>query len=137
MATNKEIVKVLKVETNGSDVSVKSLRQEISALRDVLLNTEKGTEEYNQAVQQIKANQDMLSQAMNATKTEAEALDGSYNALTQKLNELKQAWKATNDEVERSKLTEEINEVKNALKDLDTSIGNYQTNVGNYANIGT
>lgn len=134
MASNKEIVKVLKVETKGSDVSVKSLRQEISALRDVLLNTEKGTEEYNQAVQQIKANQDMLSQAMNATKTEAEALDGSYNALTQKLNELKQAWKATNDEVERSKLTEEINEVKNALKDLDTSIGNYQTNVGNYAN---
>lgn len=134
MASNKEIVKVLKVETKGSDVSVKSLRQEISALRDVLLNTEKGTEEYNQAVQQIKANQDMLSQAMNATKTEAEALDGSYNALTQKLNELKQAWKATNDEVERSKLTEEINEVKNALKDLDTSIGNYQSNVGNYAN---
>ena len=134
MASNKEIVKVLKVETKGSDVSVKSLRQEISALRDVLLNTEKGTEEYNQAVQQIKANQDMLSQAMNATKTEAEALDGSYNALTQKLNELKQAWKATNDEVERSKLTEEINEVKNALKDLDTSIGNYQTNVDNYAN---
>lgn len=134
MATNKEIVKVLKVETKGSDVSVKSLRQEISALRDVLLNTEKGTEEYNQAVQQIKANQDMLSQAMNATKTEAEALDGSYNALTQKLNELKQAWKATNDEVERSKLTEEINEVKNALKDLDNSIGNYQSNVGNYAN---
>ena len=104
MASNKEIVKVLKVETKGSDVSVKSLRQEISALRDVLLNTEKGTEEYNQAVQQIKANQDMLSQAMNATKTEAEALDGSYNALTQKLNELKQAWKATNDEVERSKV---------------------------------
>lgn len=134
MASNKEIVKVLKVETKGSDVSVKSLRQEISALRDVLLNTEKGTEEYNQAVQQIKTNQDLLAQAMNATKTEAEALDGSYNALTQKLNELKQAWKATNDEVERSKLTEEINEVKNALTDLDTSIGNYQTNVGNYAN---
>lgn len=134
MATNKEIVKVLKVETKGSDVSVKTLRQEISALRDVLLNTEKGTEEYNQAVQQIKANQDLLSQAMNATKTEATALEGSYNALTQKLAELKKAWKATNDEVERSKLTEEINEVKNALKDLDNSIGNYQSNVGNYAN---
>lgn len=134
MATNKEIVKVLKVETKGSDVSVKTLRQEISALRDVLLNTEKGTEEYNQAVQQIKANQDLLSQAMNATKTEATALEGSYNALTQKLAELKKAWKATNDEVERSKLTEEINEVKASLKDLDNSIGNFQSNVGNYAN---
>lgn len=134
MASNKEIVKVLKVETKGSEVSVKTLRQEISALRDVLLNTEQGSEEYNAAVQQIKANQDMLSQAMNATKTEAEALDGSYNALTQKLNELKQAWKATNDELERSRLTEEINEVKGSLKDLDNSIGNFQSNVGNYAN---
>lgn len=134
MATNKEIVKILKVETKGSDVSVRALRTEIAALRDVLLNTEQGSEEYNAAVQQIKQNQDLLSQAMNATKTEATALEGSYNALTQKLAELKQAWKATNDEVERSRLTEEINEVKGSLKDLDNSIGNFQSNVGNYAN---
>lgn len=128
MTTNKEIVKVLKVETKGSDVSVKSLRQEISALRDVLLNTEKGTEEYNQAVQQIKNNQDLLSQAMKSTKTEAEALDGSYDALTNKLNELKKAWKATNDEVERSKLADEIKEVKGALTELDNSLGTFKTN---------
>jgi hypothetical protein len=134
MASNKEIVKVLKVETKGSDVSVRALRTEIAALRDVLLNTEQGSEEYNAAVQQIKQNQDLLAQAMNATKTEATALEGSYNALTQKLAELKQAWKATNDEVERSRLTEEINEVKGSLKDLDNSIGNFQSNVGNYAN---
>ena len=128
MTTNKEIVKVLKVETKGSDVSVKSLRQEIAALNQVLKNTEQGSSEYNAAVQQIKNNQDLLSQAMKSTKTEAEALDGSYDALTNKLNELKKAWKATNDEAERSKLADEIKEVKGALTELDNSLGTFKTN---------
>ena len=129
MANNKkEIVKVLNVETKGSDVRVKTLRQEIAALNQVLKNTEQGSAEYNAAVQQIKNNQDLLSQAMKTTKTEAEALDGSYDALTNKLNELKKAWKATNDEVERSKLANEIKEVKGALTELDNSLGTFKTN---------
>lgn len=125
---NKEIVKVLSVDTKGSDVRVKTLRQEIAALNQVLKNTEQGSSEYNAAVQQIKNNQDLLSQAMKSTKTEAEALDGSYDALTNKLNELKKAWKATNDEVERSKLADEIKNVKGALTELDNSLGNFKTN---------
>ena len=125
---NKEIVKVLNVETKGSDVRVKTLRQEIAALNEVLKNTEQGSAEYNAAVQQIKNNQDLLSQSMKSTKTEAEALDGSYDALTNKLNELKKAWKATNDEVQRSKLANEINQVKGAISELDNSLGNFKTN---------
>ena len=124
----KEIVKVLNVETKGSDVRVKSLRQEIAALNEVLKNTEQGSAEYNAAVQQIKNNQDLLSQSMKSTKTEAEALDGSYDALTNKLNDLKKAWKATNDEVQRSKLADEIKEVKGALTELDNSLGDFKTN---------
>lgn len=127
-SNNKEIVKVLSVDTKGSDVRVKTLRQEIAALNEVLKSTEQGSAEYNAAVQQIKNNQDLLSQAMKSTKTEAEALDGSYDALTNKLNELKKAWKATNDEVERSKLADEIKEVKGALTELDNSLGNFKTN---------
>lgn len=127
-SNNKEIVKVLNVETKGSDVRVKTLRQEIAALNEVLKNTEQGSAEYNAAVQQIKNNQDLLSQAMKSTKTEAEALDGSYDALTNKLNELKKAWKATNDEVERSKLADEIKEVKGAITELDNSLGTFKTN---------
>ena len=125
---NKEIVKVLNVETKGSDVRVKTLRQEIAALNEVLKNTEQGSAEYNAAVQQIKNNQDLLSQSMKSTKTEAESLDGSYDALTNKLNELKKAWKATNDEVQRSKLANEIKNVKGAITELDNSLGNFKTN---------
>ena len=128
MTNNKEIVKVLNVETKGSDVRVKTLRQEIAALNEVLKNTEQGSAEYNAAMQQIKNNQDLLSQSMKSTKTEAEALDGSYDALTNKLNELKKAWKATNDEVQRSKLADEIKEVKGALTELDNSLGDFKTN---------
>lgn len=129
MANNKkEIVKVLSVDTKGSDVRVKTLREEIAALNEVLKNTEQGSAEYNAAVQQIKNNQDLLSQSMNATKTEAGALEGSYDALTKKLNELKKAWKATNDEAKRSKLANEINEVKSSLNDLDDSLGSFKTN---------
>ena len=129
MANNKkEIVKVLSVDTKGSDVRVKSLRQEIAALNEVLKNTEQGSAEYNSAVQQIKNNQDLLSQAMKSTKTEAEALDGSYDALTQRLNELKKAWKSTNNEVERSKLADEIKGVKGELTELDNSLGSFKTN---------
>ena len=127
-SNNKEIVKVLNVETKGSDVRVKTLRQEIAALNEVLKNTEQGSAEYNAAVQQIKNNQDLLSQSMKSTKTEAEALDGSYDALTNKLNELKKAWKATNDEVERSKLANEIKNVKGAITELDNSLGDFKTN---------
>ena len=127
-SNNKEIVKVLNVETKGSDVRVKTLRQEIAALNEVLKNTEQGSAEYNAAVQQIKNNQDLLSKAMGATKTEAGALEGSYDALTNKLNELKKAWKATNDEAKRSKLGNEINEVKSSLNDLDNSLGSFKTN---------
>ena len=127
-SNNKEIVKVLNVETKGSDVRVKTLRQEIAALNEVLKNTEQGSSEYNAAVQQIKNNQDLLSQSMKSTKTEAEALDGSYDALTNKLNDLKKAWKATNDEVQRSKLADEIKEVKGALTELDNSLGTFKTN---------
>ena len=125
---NKEIVKVLKIETKGSDVSVKTLRQEIAALTEVLKNTEQGSAEYNAAVKQIKNNQDLLSQSMSATKTEAGALEGSYDALTQRLNELKKAWKATNDEAQRSKLADEIKGVKGELTELDNSLGSFKTN---------
>lgn len=48
MAT--ENVKVIKVDTNEAQTSVKDLRNELKELRTTLLNTEEGTEEYNQAL---------------------------------------------------------------------------------------
>ena len=69
---------------------------------------------------------------MKATGDDAKNVEGSYNALSKQMSELKKAFKATNDEAERSKLAAQINGINDQLKEMDASIGNYQRNVGNY-----
>lgn len=133
MATNNEIVKILRVETQGSERTVKSLKQEISSLKDALLNVEQGTEEYDTIVKQLVKNQEDLTRVMNAGKKDLDALEGSYNYLVKTMAELKKEWRATTDEVRRNQLGQEIDNINTQLKDMDASIGNYQRNVGNYA----
>ena len=50
MATEK--VKVVNIDTDPAKKSVKDLRQELKELKDVLVSTEQGTDEYNTALQQ-------------------------------------------------------------------------------------
>ena len=63
-----EVVKVIKIEAQGSEQTVKQLRQEISDLRDALLNTEKGSEQYNKSVEKLVAAQKKLNDVMGAGK---------------------------------------------------------------------
>lgn len=63
-----EIVKVIKIEAQGSEQSVKQLRTEIASLRDALLNTEKGSEEYNKTVEKLVNEQKKLNDVMSAGK---------------------------------------------------------------------
>ena len=129
---SQEIVKILRVETQGSERTVKSLKDEISALKDALLNSEKGTKTYDDIVKQLKSDYNDLSTVMNAGKKDVEALEGSYNYLVKTMGELKKEWRATTDEVRRNQLGQEIDNINTQLKEMDASIGNYQRNVGNY-----
>ena len=128
-----ELVKILRVETQGSERTVKSLKDEITSLKDALLNVEQGTENYDAIVNQLRKDQDDLIRVMNAGKQGAEALEGSYNYLTKTMSELKKEWRSTTDEVRRNQLGQEIDNINAQLKDMDASIGNYQRNVGNYS----
>lgn len=132
MAT--ENVKILNIKTGDSEKSVKALRQEIKDLRDAILNLDKGTEEYNQAVEQLQEDQRNLDEVMALTKKTATALEGSYDALTFQMAALKKEWRATTDEARRDELGKQILEINNQLKDLDASTGNFQRNVGDYKN---
>ena len=129
---SQEIVKILRVETQGSERTVKSLKDEISALKDALLNTEQGTQKYDDIVKQLRQDQDDLTRVINAGKKDVEALEGSYNYLVKTMAELKKEWRATTDEVKRNQLGKEIDNINSQLKEMDASIGNYQRNVGNY-----
>ena len=95
---------VIKIETGESEQSVKGLKQEINDLRDHILNLERGTQEYDDAVQQLQSDQRKLNEVMSLTKRDATALDGSYDALTYKMSQLKKEWKSTNDEARRNEL---------------------------------
>ena len=79
---NDEIVKVIRIEAQGSEQTVKQLRTEISSLRDVLLNTEKGSEEYKNAVEKLASNQKKLNDVMAAGKD-------TFKNSRQELRELK------------------------------------------------
>lgn len=125
-------VKIIKIETNGAITSVQDLRNHIKELQDVLVNTEKDTDEYNQAVNELVASQTKLNEVMAATKKNASAAEGSYNALVNQMSALKTAWRATTSEVTRAQLGEKIKAINEQLKDYDASIGNNQRKVGSY-----
>lgn len=69
MATDK--VKVIKVDTDAAQKSVKDLRKELKELRNTLLSTEEGTEEYNQALQAAADIQHTLKEQMEEINANA------------------------------------------------------------------
>ena len=129
---NTEKKVTLTVGTGTSMKTVKDLKSEIKNLQNTILNLEKDTAEYNEAVARLQANQRQLNEVMSLTRRDAVALEGSYDALTYRMAELKKEWKATNDETRRNELGRQIDEINTQLKELDASTGNYQRNVGNY-----
>ena len=133
-----EIRKVLNLSLGESPQNVRELKADISELKtaigDMVIAGKTGTTEYDQAVKLLGQDMQTLLQVNNATKKEVDALDGSYNALVQKMRELKVEWRATNSEARRNELGKQISEINDQLKAFDYSIGNFGRNVGNYGN---
>ena len=69
MATEK--VKVVNIDTNPAQTSVKELRKELKELRNTLLSTEEGTEEYNNAMRQAAGIQHTLKEQMEEVNASA------------------------------------------------------------------
>ena len=118
MAANDEYVVGIRTEVYESEETMQSLKNRIKSLQDEILNLDKDTEKYNETI--------------SLTKKNAFALEGSYDALTQKMSLLKKEWRATNDESRRNELGKQIADINTQLKAMDAEIGNYQRNVGNY-----
>ena len=122
-----------KVDIIDIDITtLKDLREEVKRLQKELDNCAIGSEEFNKTLEQLTQTQDALRKATKSNSKEIEAAEGSYDFLAKKMLELKEVWKATADEVEKSKLGEEISDINTQLKEMDASLGNYQRNVGNY-----
>lgn len=78
-----------------------------------------------------------LTKILAAENKEANAVQGSYQQLSQKLERLKMAYKQMNDAQKASaggkELEKEIQNLDAHLKDLSADMGEHQRNVGNYA----
>lgn len=120
-----------------------------------LNNLEIGTQEYKDALDELKVNQNALKDAMYATSSSMKDLakaatganiefneqnelitDGSisYNELVHAMANLKEEFRSTTDVVRRGQLGDKIKSINDELKKMDASQGNFQRNVGNYAN---
>ena len=127
------IEKIIKIESSGSEQTVKGLKKEIDSLRDALLNAEKGGDDYKKILEQLIGDQKKLADVMSAGKNEVSAATGSYNSLKNEMSALKKVWAEVTDEASRSDIGKRIDEINTELKEMDASIGNFQRNVGNYA----
>lgn len=78
-----------------------------------------------------------LTKILAAENKEANAVQGSYQQLSQKLERLKMAYKQMTDAQKASaggkELEKEIQNLDAHLKDLSADMGEHQRNVGNYA----
>lgn len=128
----KEAVTSLRVETGESEKTIKQLRDEIKGLKKSLEEATIGSDAFEQASQELAQAQNELKSVLDSTKQSVQDAEGSYNALSKQMSELKKEWKATNDEAKRNQLGEQIDKINNELKELDATIGNHQRNVGNY-----
>ena len=101
-------------------------------------------EQYNEALLQLTIKERDLKQQKADLNTllkneerENQAVEGSYNQLSQQLELLKKAYKSMNDYEKSSPLGKEIETtIQNLdahLKDLAAEMGEFQRNVGNYA----
>lgn len=140
-----ETITILKVGTDEAVKSIADLRENVKILKKTLeetqVDTQEGWEAYQETLEELKVNQNALKDAMYATTgtfqdvTQAATGAGeSYNALVHRMAALKEEFRATSDEARRAELGKQIKDINDRLKEMDALQGNFQRNVGNYAN---
>ena len=144
---------ILSVKTGQAIKSIGDLRENIKYYKKALDDADLSAGEHQAMLARLQENQAALRNAMHATTAtfaditraataanvafdnnnklvHAETL--SYNELVRELDILKQQWRATTNQAERSRLTEQITAVNDRLKEMDKSVGVFGRNVGNY-----
>lgn len=124
-----------------------SIGREIKLYTNILNHADKGTKNYdkwNEKIIELTLQQNVLKQQISDTNIELKAqtkeflaADGSMDKLNQTLGLMRNLWRAMTDEEKNSPLGEnllkQIKELDKSLKQADGQIGNFQRNVGNYA----
>ncbi len=105
-----EVRKVIHIDTQGSQTSVKDLRDNVKKLQDALLGLDSASEEYKQIATQIYSTQQKLNQVMSAGKNAITPYERSLKALTDTYANQRQ----------------ELRALRTALENLDPASREYQ-----------
>ena len=128
-----ENVRIFTLETRGVE-TVKELKEQIKDLRQDLVKLDETSEDYEKTVNELVEAETTLERVMKVTKQQTVAATGSYNALVEEMSALKRVWREVTDESQRAKIGQRIAEINAELKQMDSTIGNFQRNVGDYEN---
>lgn len=133
MAQITEKIIEIKAKVEGA-TTVKELKEQIAELTNMMDTLDKESQDYTDTVNLLVDAEEQLTNAMKVGKSQLSAQEGSYNALVNRMAALKKAHKAVTDETTRNRLSEEINNINNQLKEMDANNGVFVRNVGNYEN---
>lgn len=146
-------VTILRIGTDEAVRNIAELKENIKELKSNLENTELTWEQQQAILKTLQLNQAALKNAMYGTSASLEEVTRaaaganvkfddqnklikdagySYNGLVKRMAELDQAFRSTEDAAKRNVLGQQINEINNALKDMDSQRGKFGRNVGNY-----
>ena len=125
-------VEIIRIDTKEAVTNLSELKDYIKDLKAVMNEAKIGSDEFKQAQNELDKVVVQQKQIMNGAANEFKAAEGSFNDLNNQLRGLKEAWKATGDEMKRNELGKQINDVKAKINEMNHSIGNFQDQVGNY-----
>jgi chromosome segregation ATPase len=131
MAIEEKIL--LQIEQANAAQTIKELRTAVNGLRESVNGAKIGSEDYRVASEGLTAAQNALANATKLGTKETKLAGDSYNALSRTMAELKQQYHSVTDEVKRQELASEIKAINDRLKAMDSEVGVFTRNVGNYA----
>lgn len=120
-----------RVDIQGYE-NIKQLKDTITSLRKEMNELDNTTEAYKETSDKLVQAEYDLRQAMALNRKDISASKGSYNELQNQLTALRKVWKETTDESLRAEYGRQMNELNNALKELDATYGEHHRKVGDY-----
>ena len=127
----KEIKRVIKIESGQSTNTLNNLNARIKELKGSMGDLDMASEEYKEISEEINK---LDTQKRNAIRGVTAAVEGSYNAYSKELSILQQHRKTLNENTEAYKeTTKKVKELQDKLKQMDAEVGTHTRNVGNYS----
>ena len=132
MESEKKIL--MTVDAGNSVKTIADLKREVNELKKALDQEVVGSDAAKQASDELADAQNQLKQAIQGSTDVMNIAKGSYYDLQRQCTKLKTAYKSMAGGIEKQRIGERIAEIQKELKKQDETLGDFQRNVGDYAN---